>query len=234
MITLNIEVPNGPTHTVKVKGAQDLTLADWKELTPIAIDPKVDPLDATYIMVERFTGIKQSDLDKMPMKGVGQIVDWIGGQLAEAQSGSDRFKKAIEEDTGYTPPATIKIAGKKYSVPQDIELDTVFGQWVDWQGWDAPQHEADISAEILAFMLVEEGQEYSGTPRDKVEAMMQCKMCIAFELAAFFFANSERFRSAMSQRKNSFRTSMTHIVSLALRLSPNDSEALISSLKQPS
>lgn len=237
MITLNLIVPNGPTHTVKVKGAQDLTLADWKALTAIKpLDPLADPTDATYQMVHLFTGISIEELDRISIKGVGEICDFIGEQLVQAQAGSDAFKEAIKDDDGkgYTPPKSIKIGGKKWKVPQDLDHNITWGQWADFQSWSSPEHEANVCADLLALMLVEEGHEYQGTTDEKRALMLQCQMSKAFDLSAFFFANSEQFRLAMNQRSHRFHTWTRHIVGMALKLSPSDTEALISSLKQPS
>lgn len=232
MIKLQIIPPGGEAITVRVKGSKELTLADWKVLTPIKeVDPKEDPTESTYTMVSVFTGISIERLDKLPMKGVREICDFIGGQLAEAQAGSDKFRKAVEEGMEYVPPKHIHIGGKKWRVPANLDHEITFGQWADMMRWSAPEHEADLCADMLALILVEDGGEYAGTNEEKRALMHECPMHKAFDLCAFFFSKSGEFRNAMSQRSQRFNTWTRHIVGMALRLSPNDTEALISSLK---
>ena len=54
------------------------------------------------------------------------------------------------------------------------------------------------------------------------------------ELAAFFFAKSEGFRSAINQRSNRYRELLRQAVAKALNVSPSDIEAMVSSLQQQS
>lgn len=227
---------DGRERVCKVRDYEELTLEDWKTLTSFQQEHKEgdDELSATYRLVELFTGVKEAELNTYPLKGVRGIIEALGDELAMAQQGSDDFKKALQEDREWTPEPIVEIGGKTFRVPIDVEIEAVWGQFADWQRWQVPEHESDLVAEALAFMLVEEGQEYSGTPKEKVELMRQCRMCIAFDLCAFFFARSEQFRNVMSQRSQRFRMWTTQLIATALKVSPTDTEALLSSMKPPS
>jgi hypothetical protein len=224
----------GQEKTYKVKSYEELTLGDWKDLTGMGVEQ--DPLkalDMGYKLLERHTGIKTKLLHRLPTGEVQKLLDALGESLVKAHQGTQAFNKALEEDeAGYVPPKTIKVGKDQYSVPYDLEFETVYGQWADWNSWDVPEHESDLVAEVLAFMLVKVGEEYGGTPKAKVAQMMDVPMAQAFDLCAFFFARSARFRLATSQRSRAFVTLMNAQAAKVLRLSPEDTGALLNSWDQ--
>lgn len=232
-MTLNLQTPSGETLNCEVSHWQDITLDQWKRLTPITDKPS-DPLDAMYNAVEVFTGLSQKQLDTMPMKGVGQVHAWIVEQFAEAQKGRDAFRLALEEgNQDYKPEPTITIAGKTFDVPIDVEMETTYGQFRDFENAKAPEHEADLCAQALAYMLVPTGDQYVRTTDADIEFMLQCPMSIAFELSAFFFSKSDQFRHVTNQRSQRFRMYLNALVAKSMRLSTSATEDFLRSLKQP-
>lgn len=230
---LNIQTPSGETLRCEVAHWRDITLAQWKQLSPIT-DNRADPLGAMYSAVEVFTGISQKQLDSMLMKEVAQIHAWIVEQFVEAQKGRDAFRKAVEDgEQDYRPEPSITIAGKTFDVPIDVEMETTYGQFRDFENAKPPEHEADICAQTLAYMLVPTGSEYKGPADEDIEFMLQCPMSIAFEMSAFFFSKSDQFRHVISQRSQRFRTFLSALLAKSMRLSTSDTEDFIRSLKLP-
>lgn len=221
---------SGEDVTVRIRPASELTLRDWRTLTPN--EPGHDALLASFAV---FLGLTPEQVDRIRYADMRNLQDIIAKELGEAMRVSTAFAKAMsDDDSTWTPPDTIDIDGVTYRVPRDVEMETTWGQWVDWEGWNPPEHEADIVAEALAFLLVPVGETYSGTPRNKVERMLSCRMETAMELAAFFFAKSEGFRSAINQRSNRYRELLKQAVAKALNVSPSDIEGMASSLQQQS
>jgi len=213
----------------------EMTLDHYRKLAPIAQQFMEDgAIDYRIGVVSELAGVPVDVLNNRPMKEVQEVFDFVQDQCIKALQGSEAFNKAVTEDTGYIPPETITIAGKGYAVPYDLEMDTVAGQWADWYAWEPPEHEADLIAETLAFMLVEKGQKYAGTPKAKVAEMGQCLATEAMDLCAFFFAKSERFRNATSQRNNKFHTLLSALVERALRHLPSGTGDSTSSSISPS
>lgn len=225
---LTIQLPDGTERKLRIRDADTITLADWKLLTP-----SEPTSDATFTALAVFTGIPIEDLNGYPLGGVRQIMDVVGEELAKAYNTAERFRANLKDDEStWTPPAKVDIDGIPYRVPVDVEMETVYGQWVDWSRWEPPQHEADIIAEALAFLLVQDGKEYTGTDAGKVAEMMKAPMALAMDLCAFFFDNSDEFRHVMSLRSSRYREYWRQRVARALKTSPDAIEALIASLPQ--
>lgn len=218
-----------------VPSYDEMTLDQYRKLAPIAKEfiEAENHIDQRIAIVSEMSGCPIGVLNDRPMKEVQEVFDFLQDQCIKAMQGSEAFNEAVKTDNGYIPPETFTIAGKVYRVPYDLEMETVAGQWADWYAWDPPEHEADLIAESLAFMLVEKDGKYSGTPKAKVAEMGQCLITEAFDLCAFFFAKSERFRNATNQRSQAFRTLLNALVERALRLLPSDIEASTSSLPPP-
>lgn len=214
-----------------VPSFDEMTIDHYRKLAPIAkAFVEDETIDYRIGVVNEFAGIPVDVLNNLPMKEVQEVFDFMQDQCIKALQGSEEFNLAVSEERDYIPPETITIADKEYAVPYDLEMETVAGQWADWYAWEPPQHEADLIAETLAFMLVEKGTKYAGTPKGKVAAMGGANLAQSFDLCAFFFAKSERFRNATSQRKSSFHTLLNALVVKALKHLPSDTGASTSSL----
>lgn len=191
-----IRVPYGDKvkeFTVK----EHLTLGDWKELTAIE-QPKGK--DAQYELLSKFTGIPRGRLKMIRTGDLDTMMEAMGGALAELQ--------AVRVADLPPLPKTIEHEGATYTVPQDLNRDTVIGQWWSLEKVDRIEHEADVHIETLNVLLVPEGQEYDAV--DRRDIWSRFPMRKAFELASHFFDNSERYKRETSRCTHLFLTSMLH------------------------
>lgn len=220
---LDLHYTDGTTRRVTVLDHRKLTLGDWRRLTPMVEE---DILDATYARVSIFTGIPVDELSaRVSVKGIGQIMEVVWGELGKAIALSGAFKADMAgTDDVPKPPRRIIIGGKKYRVPHDVEVECTFGQFVDWEAWRAPEHEADLCAEALAFMLVEEGKQYGGTDAAKVEAMRSATIADAFSMCVFFFARSPEFQRVTALRYQAFHTRIQQAHTRTAKSSAHDIE----------
>ena len=162
---------------------------------------------------------------KVSVKGIGRIMEVVWGELGKAIALSGAFKADMAgTDDVPKPPRRIIIGGKKYRVPHDVEIECTFGQFVDWEAWRAPEHEADLCAEALAFMLVEEGKQYGGTDAAKVEAMRSATIADAFAMCVFFFARSPEFQRVTALRYQAFHTRIQQAHTRTAKSSAHDIE----------
>ena len=205
--------------TYTVRDFEELTLADYRSLTAIDLADVDTDLNKLYQLVQAYTGIAEKKLNTRPMGEVQAVFDHVLGEVAKAIEVSRAFAAKVEGESDYIPPDHITIAGVEYRVPRDLELDTIAGQWADWMRWEPPTHEADLIVEALAFMLVERGKAYHGTGKDKHEAIAACPITLGFDLCAFFFDRSERFRSATNRRRTLYRGWLSAQVGRALNAS---------------
>lgn len=217
------------------KGEKVYTAPEWDEITIVEFRALLNALAVSEQQaVSTYTGIPMKYVNKMNMAQVDEITTAIAEVCAKAAVGSAEFQEALVKDDGFIPDVSATFGGKTYTVPYDLEMETVWGQWVDWEGWEPPATEADYLAQSIAFMLVEEGKQYEGTPKYKIAEMDACPMSIAFRLSAFFFGKSKRYQSAINRLNRAFRTSMRLQVAKALNLSPDATEAFIASLERQS
>lgn len=171
----------------RVKSADEMTLGDWRDLTAVKLDPKDE--DAGIELVKRHTGIPKKLLRKLSPASADSVFTALGAMLAEA-----KLMKAKED---YELPTEYTLNGVTYTVPQDLERDTVAGQWWDLEACTKVEHDAEAMAECLSILLVEKGKEYDASGNR--ETFMRMKMADAFGMSAFFFDNNERFRNATNR-----------------------------------
>lgn len=183
----------GEMKTYRVKDFDELTLLDWRDLTAIKLpEPDEDKaFDHTLELLARHTGITKDELSRLNPANADLLINAIGDTLAQAMEA-----KAGTEVTN--PPPTIDHEGTTYTVPQDLDADTVAGQWWDFKAAHRLEHEADIMIRSLAVLLVPEGEEYDGNPDSRMEIMGRMPMQSAFHLSAFFFDSSQRYREHTS------------------------------------
>ena len=141
------------------KGEKVYTAPEWDTITIGEFRALLESLKVSEQQaVSTFTGIPMKYVGKMNMAQVGEITTAIAELCAHAAVGSAAFHEALTNDDGYVPPQTVTFGGKTFTVPFDLEMETVWGQWVDWEGWQPPENEADYLAQSIAFMLVEEAE----------------------------------------------------------------------------
>lgn len=168
----------------RVKSAEEMTLGDWRDLTQVKLDPMDN--EAGVELVRRHTKIPKKLLRKLRPADADKVFTALGAMLAEA-----RLMKANDD---YQLPTEYELDGVTYTVPQDLETDTVSGQWWDLESVSKTEHEADAMAQCLSVLLVPKGKEYDGV--DRSADFMKMPMSDAFGMSAFFFGKSERFKNA--------------------------------------
>jgi hypothetical protein len=175
----------GKHHVFNVRPFDQLTVADWYTITNPPIAEGVSEMDATYELIQRWASIPKRMLRRMPPSEVERLVTALGSMLGEAT-------KAKMDD--FTPEATFAHDGITYSVPQNIEADTTFGQWADLNSrLEGMTTDADMLPVICAVLLVPEGQEYEGSDLDtRIAAMRALPAAYALKLTAFFFRQREQ------------------------------------------
>lgn len=181
----------GIRREYRVPDFASLTVAQWREMRK--------PSDATGhdALIEdlhRFSGVPKKHLRKLPPGEADKLIEALVKAQQEAEA---RAAEVNGED--WRNPLTITHEGITYTVPQDLERDTVFGQWMDLDAaLQGAESDADIMADICAAMLVEEGKEYPGLTAN-LDRMQTLPARVAMGLTAFFLPRSERLRSAIHQ-----------------------------------
>ena len=225
MLTLNLTDHLGRSRMLRMKGPDELTLYDWEQLVPVydRRPSQSEALDEMFRLVEAYSGMSMAELNVLPMKGVGQILEMIRNQLIEALKGSGDLDEALSESSEYFPKSVVELAGQRLQVPQDIELDTLRQQWHDWTNAERPRHEAQVFTQFLACMLLDSESKYTGMTAAKLDVMAQMGVAHAVDLCAYYFAKSERFRTAIRERSEPFQmVVMNSLVAVASRIDPND------------
>ena len=175
---ITLHEPDGSSHDYKVMPFEDLTIADWYDITNPPIAP--DDADASYELIRRWVRIPKAKLRRMKPADVEALMTALGTMLGQAT-------KARMD--AWTPEATFTWGGITYTVPQNIEADTTFGQWADINArLETLTSDVDMLPVILAILLVEQGKEYDGLDLDaRVSAMRHLPVEYAMKMSAFFF-----------------------------------------------
>ena len=212
-----VTIKTSEGHTYGVKDFDELTLADWRDLTAVDLpDPdESKALENTLALLSRHTGMPVADLRRLRPESADLLIEAIGETLALALRAKDEEREL---------PTTYTLGGITYAVPQNLEADTVAGQWWDFKAAHTLEHEADIMIRSLAVLLVPEGEEYDGNPDARMEAMATMPAQDAFAMSAFFFESSERYRSHTSLLFQAFITSVQHRIGQALPTSATDTK----------
>ena len=185
----------GKYQDFRIKPFDDLTIAEWYTITHPPIPEGTSELDMTYELIQRWVGIPRTRLRRMPPAEVERLVTTMGKMLGDAT------KAKMEE---FTPEATFTFAGITYTVPQNVEADTTFGQWADLNArLENLTADAEMLPVVLACLMVPQGEEYDGGNLEaRIEAMKALPAAYALKLTAFFFASGNRLQDVMSQYLN--------------------------------
>ena len=205
----------GKYQDFNIRLFDELTVADWYDITNPPIAEGMSELDATYELIQRWIKIPKAKLRRMPPAEVERLVTMLGQMLGAAA-------KAKMDD--FTPEATFTYGDITYTVPQNVEADTTFGQWADLNArLESLKHDAEMLPVILACLLVPEGEEYDGeTLEARIDAMKAMPAAYALKLTAFFFASGSRLQSVMSQYLSKRLTSALQAVQqVASELQPD-------------
>lgn len=166
-----------------------LTVTEWVQLC------KPSEHEGHEGLVEdlhRFSGIPKKHIRRLPPSEADNLIGALVKLRTEAEA-----REAQVRGEDWRNPQTIEHAGITYTVPQDLEHDTCFGQWMDLDAaLEGVTTEAEAMADICAAMLVEQGREYEGLKANQ-ERMRTLPARVAMGLTAFFLGGSERLKSAM-------------------------------------
>lgn len=194
---ISIVDESGAERQYRIPDFGELTVAHWRELCqPNEVD------DALIEDLKRYSGIPKKTLLRLRPAQVDELIAALVSVRADAEA---RAMEVSGED--WSNPTTIIHEGVTYTVPQDLERDTCFAQWVDLDlAIDKVDNDADCMADICAALLVEQGKEYEGmhvtSPRFETLPAR-----VAMGLTAFFLGRSERLRSVMARYTHRLLTS---------------------------
>jgi hypothetical protein len=217
----------GKYQDFNIRPFAELTVADWYDITNPPIAEGISELDATYELIQRWVKIPKAKLRRMPPAEVERLVTALGTMLGEAT------KAKMDE---FTPEATFAHDGITYSVPQNIEADTTFGQWADLNSrLEGMTADADMLPVICAVLLVPEGTEYEGSDLDsRIVAMRALPAAYALKLTAFFFASGSRLQSVMNQYLSRKLTSALQVLQQELSVLSDATDGSAPSTDSPS
>lgn len=186
----------GKYQDYRIKDFGDLTIADWYTITNPPIAEGITELEASYELIQRWASIPKAKLRRMRPADVEMLMSALGKMLGAAT------KAKMDE---FTPEATFTHGDTTYTVPQNVEADTTFGQWADLNArLEGLTVDADMLPVVLACLLVEQGKEYDGADLDaRIDAMRALPAAYALKLTAFFFASGTRLQDVMNRFLNS-------------------------------
>ena len=194
-MTIDI-IDNGKAKQYHLKEPGQLTVADYRLLKAEPLDDALDERERLVELLKRLTGIPKTHLRRIPMVQFTAMLDTMAIHV-------EQLGKDIAAADATDPATTFTFQGTTYTVPQDIEAQTVYGQWEDLHNVLIPQagtSEADIAKAICAAMCLPEGVEYSGTVvKQSVQTFEALPVSTALAVSAFFFASNKRFSTDTSR-----------------------------------
>lgn len=185
----------GKVRSYAVRGIEALTLREWMDIVHPPEVPPASELDATIDLIHRWVKVPKPDLLRLSVGEMDRLVTALGNLIGKAAA----FR--IE---GWKPPTTYEWAGVTYTIPQNIEAETTFGQWADLNAaLEKLDNDADMLPVVMAHLLVEEGKDYDGSLTDaKAEAFKDCPIEVPIGLHSFFLGSGNRYKDAMSRFMN--------------------------------
>lgn len=183
-----------------------LTVEQWMEMSK---PHEQEGHDGLIEDLHRFSGIPKKHIRKLPPGEADKLIEALVKLRTDAEA---RDAEVRGED--WRNPATIEHDGITYTVPQDLEQDTCFGQWMDLDAaLEGVTTEAEAMLDICAAMLTEQGKEYEGLKVNQ-HRMRTLPARVAMGLTAFFLGRSGRLKSAM--RRCMSRLVMSRLRALGL------------------
>jgi hypothetical protein len=182
---------DGTRREYRIPSFGEMAVAEWRDFL-IPINDANDP-DRLHEDLRRLTGIPLKHLRRLTVDQMDALVD------AYVQLREDAAKAQQEaEGTDWTCPTEIDHNGITYTVPQSIDKEATYGQWLDLHHASGGGTIPEVTAAICACMLVPKGQEYEGYHKS-LEAFDTLPVRKAMGLVAFFLTSSERLRTFFGQ-----------------------------------
>lgn len=234
--TLRIIVTDQEVHDIPIRSFEQLTVADYLRISePRDNEPPHQTVARVFNIPTRITWV-------MKVHEVEALFEWYGkwmkegakawgsveavqGLLKDAEEGGEPMKAAqalevLKAHSLYR--ATIEVDGVKYIVPQHLDQDTVWGQWLSLQAL-AESHsgpEAELYPNVMAVLCLEEGERYptanEGETQDAFDArysewmvrrratFRKARFVDALACCTFFLSSSSRFAETMRPLMTSF------------------------------
>ena len=205
---IGITDERGTRKEYRVPDFGEMTVAEWKRLcVPVH---ELTGKDAVHEELKRLTGIPLKHLRRLRPDQFDQLVDAYVKLRQEAAN-----REAEVDGVDFANPDTITHDGVIYTVPKDLAMDTVYGQWEDMDVLlEDATTEPEVMTAICAVLLVEQGKEYEGFHRSQ-ERFETLPARVAMGLVAFFLTTSERLRVTIQQHTR--RRVMSALQGLELR-----------------
>jgi len=181
----------GKAREYRVRSAEEITIAEWVEIVaPIDI-PQEQEMDYTIELIRRWVKIPKPDLLRLSMSELNRLASALGAMMGEV---------AAKRTEAFKPEPTFTWDGVTYTVPQNLEADTIVAQWVDINTRvEGMTEDIDLLPTILSYLLVEEGKEYDGSvARKRVEAFKAMPIQYALGLSAFFLKSGKQLLGVMN------------------------------------
>ena len=209
---MKIEVlDKGRKRTFRVKAIDELNVREWADLMVPAMDLGEDPEAAythTLNLVKRHTGIPDDLLRRMPIGQVDAIITAMVGLVDDmnaATAEAKRIAKAWSEEG----PNHWTWKGVTYTVPQNLETDTTFDQWMFIQAHlGRLQWEAQAMSVVCAALLIPKGEEWDNDEAaGRVALYDEAPALLPLRVASFFLSRSDRLRTAVEGSMSRMLTS---------------------------
>lgn len=170
----------------------EMTVAEWKRLClPVH---ELEGREAVHEELKRLTGIPLKHLRRLRPDQFDELID---AYVKLRKDAADR--EAEVDGIDFANPDTIEHEGVIYTVPKDLAMETVYGQWEDMDVLlEGATTEPEVMASICAVLLVEKGKEYEGFHKSQ-ERFETLPARVAMGLVAFFLTTSERLRIVIDQ-----------------------------------
>ena len=210
---MRIELHDGTRkRSFRVRKADELTVRQYIDATcpPLAVE---DPMELMRETLRRFTDIPEDLIGRIPI-GQLQAIDAFLADNVETINREGAEAKRLAKVWRGEGPKTFEHGGVTYTVPQNIETDTTFDQWLFIHAnMQAVEFEAQAISIVCAALLLPVGEAWdSAKAGDRVAMWDAAPWVVPMRITAFFLTMSERLRGAVSAYTRSRLTS--HLRSL--------------------
>ena len=187
-----IDTATGRAITYRVRGIDELTVKDWCDISYPPVSVEASDVEATIQLIQRWLKIPRRDLMRLQAGEMTRLVTGLGQMLGHAA------KMRID---AWNPPKEWKYKGKTYVVPQDLEEDTVWGQWVELNAaLDDMKDERDLLPMVCAHLLTEKDKPFDTDDiPTRLAVFRAAPVEFPMKLTVFFLDSGSRLHDCMSR-----------------------------------